>query len=131
MAKLSAFLNVRDIQTSLDWYTGLGFQELERVEDEDGLHYVDLELDGCVIGLGAIDSNDDPGFQAWVSGELGRGVIFYVELPTDEEVDQAFEQAQSIGAKVEFEPTDRPYGRLFMLNDPDGYSISFLSPPEQ
>lgn len=126
MASISAFLNVTDIRTSLDFYTELGFEEIDRYETDDGaLHFVDLELDGAILGLGNIDSNDDPSFAEWVSGGLGSGVVFYV---TVDDVDEMFERAREADATIEHPPDDRPYGRVFTMNDPDGYVVSFIDP---
>lgn len=126
MASISAFLNVADIRTSLDFYTDLGFEEIDRYETDDGaLHFVDLELDGAILGLGNIDSNDDPSFTEWVSGGLGSGVVLYITVG---DVDRMFERARQAGATIEHPPDDRPYGRVFTMNDPDGYVVSFIDP---
>lgn len=126
MASISAFLNVHDIDASYAFYEALGFQEVDRHETDAGqLHFVDLELDGAILGLGSIESNDDPSFQAWVSGTLGAGVVLYV---TVDDVDAVYDRAVDAGATIEHGPEDRPYGRVFTLNDPDGYVVSFLDP---
>lgn len=126
MASINAFFNVTDIRTSLDFYTDLGFEEIDRYETDDGaLHFVDLELDGAILGLGNIESNDDPSFTEWVSGGLGSGVVLYV---TVDDVDAMFERAQEAGATIEHPPDDRPYGRVFTMNDPDGYVVAFIDP---
>lgn len=126
MASISAFLNVSDIQASLTFYEQLGFEEIDRYETDDGgVHFVDLELDGAILGLGDIHSNDDPSFQDWVSGTLGGGVVLYV---TVDDVDDLFERAKAADATIEHPPDDRPYGRVFTLNDPDGYVLGFIDP---
>lgn len=126
MASISAFLNVQDIQRSLAFYEELGFEEIDRYETDDGvLHFVDLELDGAILGLGNIESNDDPSFQDWVSGTLGGGVVLYI---TVDDVDAVYERAQQADATIEHGPEDRSYGRVFTMNDPDGYVVGFIDP---
>lgn len=125
MASLSAFLNVSDIQTSVKFYEQLGFELTDSHEHEGELAYATLEMDGAVLELGNIHANQDPDFQAWVSGELGAGVMFYLNV---EDPDTIHERAVDAGAVIEHPPEDRPYGRTFMLNDPDGYAIGFISP---
>lgn len=128
MASISAFLNVRDIEAALAFYESLGFEEIDRYETDDGtLHFVDLELDGAILGLGNIDSSDDVSFQEWVADTLGGGVVLYV---TVDDVDAMYERAQDAGATIEHAPDDRPYGRVFTMNDPDGYVIAFIDPSQ-
>ncbi|HVM45147.1 MAG TPA: VOC family protein, partial [Candidatus Thermoplasmatota archaeon] len=78
---------------------------------------------GAEFGLGHIPSNDDPGFRQWVGTPLGAGVIVYFTVPN---VDRYYKLAKDARATIEMELTDRPYGRMFTLNDPDGYTISFI-----
>lgn len=126
MASCSVFLNVSDIEKSIAFYEGLGFEVEQRHSYEgDKTAYADLVLDGAYLGLGSIQANDDPEFQDWVAGELGAGVLIYFEV---EDVDAVHEKARELGATVEAPPEDRPYGRAFTLNDPDGYVVSFLVP---
>lgn len=79
------------------------------------------------MGLGAIASNDDPEYRKWVGTPLGAGVVLYFTVPRG--VDQLFEKARKAGAAVENEPTDRPYGRIATVNDPDGYVLTFHQEP--
>lgn len=129
-ASLSAFFNVTDIERSLAFYRKLGFKvDREHKDRETGeTTYADLSLNGAELGLGNIASNDDPDFRAWVATPLGAGVVVYVTVPN---VDRIHQKAVAAGAVIEFAPIDRPYGRLFMLNDPDGYSISFIREPRR
>lgn len=126
MATAAVFLNVQDIDKSLAFYKALGFEVVHEVrddEDKDTIWYADLELDGAELGLGAIPASDDPEFREWVSTPLGAGVIIYF---TVDDVDSVHAKAQEIGAVIEYPPQDRPYGRVFGLNDPDGYVVTFL-----
>lgn len=131
MASINAFLNVRDVDASLSFYKQLGFQVEESHTSEEGqLWYADLELDGAYLSLGAIEANDDPGFQEWVSTPLGAGMMLYITVDDPDQVDEIHERAREAKATIEHAPEDRPYGRVFTLNDPDGYVVSFLATPE-
>lgn len=125
-ASLSVFLNVQDIERSIRFYQGLGFKvdALHRGDDPKGpVRYADLSYQGAELGLGHIAINDDPEYRAWVGTPLGAGVLLYVSVP---DVDRVFEKAKAQGALIEYPPQDRSYGRVFGLNDPDGYVVSFI-----
>jgi len=120
----SVFLNVTSIEKSLEFYRNIGFRVARTYKDDNGkVAWADLSLQGAEFGLGHIPSNDDPGFRQWVSTPLGAGVIVYFTVPN---VDRYHKLAQTARATIEMPLTDRPYGRMFTLNDPDGYTISFL-----
>lgn len=124
-ASTSAFLNVTDMEKSLEFYRRLGFRVVKAYRGEDGTtSYADLALEGAELGLGSIRSNDDPSFQAWVSTPLGAGVVVYFTVPN---VDKHWARAQEAGATVEVPLVDRPYGRLFTVNDPDGFTLTFIT----
>lgn len=124
MAEAGVFLNATDIEKSIAFYEALGFEvESRRTTEGDKTAYADLDMDGAYLGLGAIDSSDDPDFQEWVSGPLGGGVMLHFEV---DDVDAIHERARDAGAVIEFGPTDQSYGRSLMLNDPDGYVVYFV-----
>lgn len=125
MASLSVVLNTNDIEKAVSFYQGLGFKTTYKGEDDQGtLTYVDLELEGAELGLAAIQASDDPEFRDWVQNPLGAGVLVTI---TVSDVDGVFEKARDMGAVIEHEPEDRSYGRVFTLNDPDGYVVSFIT----
>lgn len=129
-ATSSVFLNVKDIQKSLAFYKALGFRVAKEWKDEETgkVAYADLSLQGADFGIGDVASNDDPEFQKWVSTPLGAGVMVNFTVGN---VDRFYENAQKSGATVEMPITDRPYGRMFIVNDPDGYTISFMTEPKK
>lgn len=97
---------------------------LHRGREGDGpVRYADLSYQGTELGLGHIAINDDPEYRAWVGTPLGAGVLIYFSVP---DVDRVYEKAKALGAAIEHEPQDRSYGRVFGLNDPDGYVLSFI-----
>lgn len=121
----SVFLNVTNIDKSLEFYRAIGFRVAKTYKDDEGkVAWADLSLQGAEFGLGHIPSNDDPGFRQWVGTPLGAGVIVYFSVPNVERYHKLAEDAR---ATIEMPITDRPYGRMFTLNDPDGYTISFIT----
>lgn len=124
-ASSSVFLNVSNIDKSLEWYKALGFKVDSTSKSDNGkLAYAELKLQGADLGLGDIRSNDDEGYRQWVSTPLGAGVLIYFTVP---DVDRYHKLAQASRATIEMPITDRPYGRMFTVNDPDGYTISFIT----
>ncbi|MFA5860219.1 MAG: VOC family protein [Candidatus Thermoplasmatota archaeon] len=121
----SVFLNVSDIEKSITFYRSLGFKVTHQSFDEAEkiTTYADLSFRGAELGLGNMAWNDDPDFVEWVRTPLGAGVLIYF---TTTGVDAIHEAAKKAGAVIESPPTDRPYGRMFTLNDPDGYVVSFI-----
>ena len=120
----SVFLNVHNIDKALEFYKLLGFKITSATKGDEGrVACADLALDGAEVGLGAIPTNDDPGFRAWVGTPLGAGVVVYFSV---RDVDPLFAKAKKAGAVVEQAPQDRSYGRVFTINDPDGYVLSFI-----
>lgn len=122
---LSLSLNVQDLPRSLKAYQALGFRVEEAWQGDDGnTYYAELSLEGAEIGLAHIPSNDDGEFQKWVSTPLGAGVVAYL---TVKDVDALHKKAKNAGFLIEQAATDRSYGRVLMLNDPDGYALAFMS----
>lgn len=124
-ATLSVFLNTHNLEKSMEFYGALGAKVKKLYKDEDGTPtYADLNLAGAEISLGNIAANDEPSFREWVSTPLGAGVMVYVTVPN---VDRYYDRAVSQALVIETPITDRSYGRLFTVNDPDGYTITFVT----
>ena len=124
MNGLSAYLNVTDIETSMAFYEGLGFEAGEAEKAENGhVQWLPLKLGDCMLGIGEIAANTDADFQAWVSGTLGGGVILNFRV---DDVTAISERAEAIGAVIEEPLADWEGEKYLMLNDPDGYSLMFI-----
>lgn len=125
MASTSAFLNVRNLEKSLEFYQALGFDLVKEYRDDEGdLSYVDLAFDGAELSLGQVLEGADDEYTRWVSGELGAGLILYF---TVDDVDAVHDRARQARATIEVPLRDRTYGRAFNLNDPDGYVVCFMT----
>lgn len=129
-ASMSVFLNVADIERSLAFYRALGFRvDAEHPSRTTGATgWADLSYDGAELGLGHIATNQDPEFRAWVATPLGAGVVVYI---TVRDVDRIHDAALAAGAFIEVPPEDRSYGRVLTINDPDGYTLTFIREPRR
>lgn len=128
MASLSVFLNVTDLSKALDFWKALGADVKAFHRDAKGEPYwADLDLDGAEVGLGHIGANKEKEFRKWVSTPLGAGVVVYV---TVDRIGTYEKRAEKAGLTFESMLEERPYGKVFTLNDPDGYTITFLEEPE-
>ena len=114
-------LTVNDLQQSLDFYTGLGFEVEERWEQNGVVLGAMLKAGEARLGL----SQDD--------GKKGRdrvkgtGVRIYVEAADD--IDQVAARAKAAGVTISAEPYDTEWGaRVFEVTDPSGFLLTISSP---
>lgn len=128
-AEISVMFNVKDVDRSVRFYEKLGFDQRWAWKGDDGkLDYAGVGLGGAVIALGRIQESgatggEYTGYDEWVKGPLGGGVIVNVELRS---VDRVYALARKAKATIESRIRDWPYGRAFTINDPDGYVVKFL-----
>lgn len=125
-ATASVFLNVWDIAKSVEFYEGLGFRVDARHERDGVLAWADLSLGNVEVGLGNIRWNDEPSFRNWVATPLGAGFVLYVTVP---DIAPFWDRARAIRATIEVPLETRSYGQVFTVNDPDGYTLTFLQEP--
>jgi uncharacterized glyoxalase superfamily protein PhnB len=119
---LGLSLTVKDLPTSLKWYTEvLGFKKMR-----------DFERDGIVTGAALmagdaeISINQDDGKKG-KDRALGQGFSF--RLTTDQSIDAVAARVKAGGGKLDSEPADMPWGaRIFALTDPSGYKLIVSSP---
>jgi uncharacterized glyoxalase superfamily protein PhnB len=125
-ATSSAFLNVRNLAKSVEFYEALGFEVEREMHDGEGrLSYVDLSFEGAELSLGQVLTDADDEYVRWVSNpELGAGLILYFTVG---DVDAVHDRARQARATIEVPLRDRSYGRAFNLNDPDGYVLCFMT----
>lgn len=123
---ISPILNVNDIQKSIKFYKALGFKMGKPWKSKGVLVYTDATFRGAEIGLANIHSNPDADFQKWVATPLGAGVMLNFSTTGINAIHAA---AVKAGATIESPPMDVDYGRMFTLNDPDGYTLTFGQPP--
>jgi PhnB protein len=118
MKSVIPILAVRSIESSLPFYNDvLGFATAFTLPGEDGkLIHASVRRGSSELMLGRLADAD---------GErLGTGVILYMMVDEDEDIDAFFERARAAGAKVVQEPTDQFWGhRDWGIADPDGYQL--------
>jgi uncharacterized glyoxalase superfamily protein PhnB len=114
-------LTVDDLQQSLQFFGGLGFEVEEKWEENGELLGVMLKAGDARIGL----SQDD--------GKKGRdrlkgvGMRLYIEAADD--VDQVAARAKAAGIPLTREPHDTEWGtRAFEVTEPSGFAFTIASP---
>jgi uncharacterized glyoxalase superfamily protein PhnB len=117
-------LRYRDPKAAIEWLKRLGFQEhLICPGDGDTIAHAELKVAGHLIMLGTI--KDDPNAKSPL--DLGgASSSIYIALESPENIDEWYERAKAIGAKIDRAPCDTDYGsREFGLRDPEGHGWSF------
>jgi len=119
LRSLTPTYTVNDLEKSIAWYcNGLGFVVSERWEEGGKVEGVMLKAGNCTFGL----SQDDFG----KGRDRPKGVGFRIYAETVQSVDALAERIRSYGGRVLTEPTDMSWGaRIFSVEDPDGFVISF------
>lgn len=117
-------LTVDDIQRSLDFFTGLGFEVEERWEEGGVLLGAMLKAGEARLGL----SQDD--------GKKGRdrlkGVGMRIYIEADGSIDEVAARAKAAGVPLTAEPHDTDWGsRAFEVKEPSGFLLTIGSPQKQ
>jgi uncharacterized glyoxalase superfamily protein PhnB len=114
-------LTVDNLQRSLDFFAGLGFEVEDRWEENGQLLGVMLKAGDVQLGL----SQDD--------GKKGRdrmkgvGMRLYVE--TRDNIDDLAARAKAAGLKLTSEPHDTEWkSRAFEVTEPSGFLLTISSP---
>jgi uncharacterized glyoxalase superfamily protein PhnB len=117
-------LTVNNLQQSLDFFAGLGFEVEDRWEEKGVLLGAMLKAGEARLGL----SQDD--------GKKGRdrikgvGVRIYIEA--DDDIDQVAARAKASGISLQNEPHDTEWGtRAFEVTEPSGFLLTIGSVPRQ
>jgi uncharacterized glyoxalase superfamily protein PhnB len=114
---------VKDLNASLTFYTEkLGFDTMMTMPGPNGGDLVFAIVrwgEQVVIGLGFDDRID-------YSKPLGHGVQFMIYPPDGTDIDQYYADVKGRGVAITEELQDSYWGdRVFSINDPDGYWLTF------
>src|SRR5687768_4255656 len=114
-------LTVDNLQASVDFFQGLGFEVEDRWEDKGVLLGVMLKAGDAHLGL----SQDD--------GKKGRdrtkGVGMRIYIEADNDIDQVAARAKKSGVALTREPHDTDWGnRAFEVTEPSGFLLTIGSP---
>ena len=117
-------LTVNDLQQSLQFFTGLGFEIEERWEQDGKLQGVMLKGGEARLGL----SQDDG--KKGLNRVKGVGMRLYIEA--DDDIDRVARQAKASGVTVTKEPHDTDWGtRALEVTEPSGFLITIGSKPSK
>ena len=119
---LSASLTVKDLDRSLVWYRDVvGFSVERKYEREGQLRAVAMKAGDVRLLIG-----QDDGAKGW---DRIKGEGFSLLITTDQNVDEIANRIKEAGGTLESEPADMPSGgRIFRLQDPDGFKLAISSP---
>src|SRR5262245_139382 len=115
-------LTVNNLQQSLDFFDGLGFEVENKWEVDGKLLGAMLKAGEARLGL----SQDDG--KKGTNRVKGVGVRIYIEALND--VDQIAARAKSSGITLTKEPHDTEWGsRAFEVTEPSGFLLTIASRP--
>lgn len=113
-------LTVDDLQRSIHFYEGLGFEVEDRWEDNGVLLGAMLKAGEIRLGI----TQDD-----WKKGrDRRKGVGMRVYITTAQNLERLAGNAKSAGITLDTEPHDTPWGsRAFDVTDPSGFKLTISS----
>ena len=115
-------LTVNNLQQSLDFFDGLGFEVEDKWEVEGKLLGAMLKAGDARLGL----SQDDG--KKGLNRVKGVGMRIYIEAADD--IDQVAARAKKAGIALAKEPHDTDWGtRAFEVTEPSGFLLTIASSP--
>jgi uncharacterized glyoxalase superfamily protein PhnB len=115
-------LTVNNLQQSLDFFDGLGFEVEDKWEVDGKLLGAMLKAGEARLGL----SQDDG--KKGLNRVKGVGVRIYIEAADD--IDQVAARAKKAGITLAKEPHDTDWGtRAFEVTEPSGFLLTIASSP--
>ena len=116
-------LTVNNLQQSLDFFAGLGFEVEERWEENGSLLGATLKAGNARLGV----NQDD--------GKKGRdrikGVGMRIYIEANDDIDQVAKRAKASGISLKAEPHDTEWGtRAFEVTEPSGFLLTIGSTPK-
>jgi len=128
-SKFAPGIKVRDMQRSLEFYTKtLGFTIMDTLTRIDGkIAHASIGVDSPVLTLSPIDSVRTPQAKKDLAeNKLGVGVRFHFDMSEGKKLDEFFIELKEKGIKIVNEPRTEFWGdRIFTIEDPDGYTLTF------
>ncbi|MEO1494524.1 MAG: VOC family protein [Pseudomonadota bacterium] len=115
------YLTVKDARAALEFCArAFGAETLMILEDETGVFHARTKIGGGIVMLyeeraGAYRANASP------EALGGSPVALRLELGEAARVDETMAKATAAGAQVVVAPTDRAWGRLAEVRDPEGH----------
>jgi uncharacterized glyoxalase superfamily protein PhnB len=123
---LTPYITVRDGRRALDWYRRV-FGARRRGEPyvmaDGSIGHAELAIGDAVLML------SEGSTQVPVQPPRGEGPFSYTLHVQLDDVDGTIQRARQLGAQVEREPVDEPYGRVAVIVDPFGHRWMLNQPP--
>ena len=117
-------LTVNDIQQSVTFFGGLGFEVEERWEENGALIGVMLKAGHVRLGL-----NQDDGKKG---RDRVKGVGMRIYIEADENIDAVAARAKASGITLASDPRDTEWGtRMFEVTEPSGFALTIGSPAKR
>ena len=114
-------LTVNNLQQSLDFFSGLGFEVEDCWEVDGNMLGAMLKAGDARLGL----SQDDG--KKGLNRQKGVGMRIYIEAADD--IDQVAARAKASGIALTREPHDTEWGtRAFEVTEPSGFLLTIASP---
>lgn len=114
---------VEEMKRALDFYRVLG---LAIPDGADEAHHVDVEQEGIVFAFDMVESVKSV-FEGW-EDPIGYRTELAFQFPSNEALDDVYQQLVTLGYDVFLEPRDTPWGeRYAIIKDPDNNLISLVS----
>lgn len=114
----TVFLQVSDFKRSVAFYRdviGIPFGPIEPGDDAALVRFQGARF--------AIHQDFDPSLRGAM--RRGAGIVVHFDVA---DADAFHDALVERGARPENPPEDRPWGREFAIEDPDGYEIAFIGP---
>lgn len=116
-------LTVNNLQQSLDFFSGLGFEVEDRWEENGKMLGAMLKAGDARLGL----SQDDG--KKGTNRVKGVGMRIYIEAADN--IDQVAARAKASGIALTREPHDTEWGnRAFEVTEPSGFLLTIGSTPK-
>jgi uncharacterized glyoxalase superfamily protein PhnB len=117
------------MQKSLEFYTKtLGFQASDTLTRKDGkIAHASVGFDSPLLMLSLVENVRTPQSKEDLArNKFGVGVELYIGVNKSKKLDEFFKEVKSKGITVIQEPKTEFCGdRIFTVEDPDGYAITF------
>jgi uncharacterized glyoxalase superfamily protein PhnB len=117
-----ASLTCNDVDESIRFYTGLGFEIVHKMEDDAGnVVFASMKAGGVTVGLGQDD---------FAKGkDRVKGVGMRIWINTTQDITGVAALASAAGVKIDEGPKALPWGPMaFAVTDPDGFKITVTNP---
>ena len=130
MPDISPLLGVKDMNRALEFYEGkLGFKLGMVFPDKENPQYADVSrFDSNIMLQGVVDMKASllENFRFDKDAAVGAGVIHYVTVPDDFDIDAYYSELKGKDVLICQEIADQPWGsRTFVICDPDGHMFAF------